>query len=109
MTEKLSSLEICQHIADIQGIKDPKNRTYVGATNIEDGAYNPLIDDSLYLRLTIEHELVVRFWQENDVLILQAENCFGEEIGQRLLASPGSELASVKHCGCLGIIELHRD
>jgi hypothetical protein len=46
---------------------------------------------------------------ENDVLVLQAENCYGEEIGKRMFKPVGTELESVKHCGCLAIIEVNKD
>ena len=70
---------------------------------------NPLKDDGLYLRTAIENEVVVRYWMENDVLVLQAENCYGEEIGKRMFKPVGTELESVKHCGCLAIIEVNKD
>lgn len=77
--DKLTDLEICKKIAEIEGITvvqvvdERQNKVYLnhqtaGAYGIVlHGEYNPLTDDALCFRLQFKHKITCEWlWDEND-------------------------------------------
>ena len=112
----LTCLEICKRIAEIEGIDAkimPYSKKILYAKYDKEGVrtpYNPLTDDALCFQLMIDHGIVVFHRYENDVLICWAEHADGTgQIGKVIHAPAGTDREAVKHCGCLAIIEAHKN
>ena len=84
---KLTDLEICKRIAEINGNFD-----------IDRYAYNPLTDDALWSKLIIKHEVSIsfNFWLVSMITNKQYEMNF-------------TDIPSLKRKSLLLIIEAHKE